>query len=82
MNPVVSLTSDGKLFEDPEKYRRLVGKLNYLTVTRPDIAFSVNIVNQFMSSPTVLHRAALEKILCYLKGAPGRGIVYTDHRHT
>ncbi|XP_075076631.1 uncharacterized protein LOC107793242 [Nicotiana tabacum] len=44
---------DGELFEDPEKYRRLVGKLNYLTVTRPDIAYSVSIVSQFMSSPTM-----------------------------
>ena len=82
MNPAVHLTKDGELFEDPEKYRRLVGKLNYLTVTRPDIAFSVSVVSQFMSSPTIHHWAALEQILCYLKGAPGRGIVYTNHGHT
>ena len=54
------LTRDGKLFEDLERYRRLVGKLNYLTVTRPDIAYSVSVVSQYMSSPTVDHWAAVE----------------------
>ena len=49
------LTKKGELFEDPERYRRLVGKLNYLTVTCPDIAYSVSVVSQCMSSPTVDH---------------------------
>ena len=63
------LTREGELFEDPERYRRLVGKLNYLTVTRPDIAYSVSIVRQYMSSLIVDHWAAIKQILCYLKGA-------------
>ena len=67
MVPVVHLTREGETFEDPERYRRLVGKMNYLTVTRPDIAHSVNIVCQYMSSPTVDHWVAVEQILCYLK---------------
>lgn len=82
MIPNSQLTEDGELFEDLEKYRRLVGKLNYLTVTRPDIAYFVSVVSQFMSSPTVHHGAALEQILCYLKRAPGRGILYENHEHT
>ncbi|KAM7465888.1 hypothetical protein LguiB_013450 [Lonicera macranthoides] len=82
MIPNVQLTKDGQLFEDPEKYRRLVGKLNYLTVTRPDIAYSVSVVSQFMSSPTIHHWEVLEQILCYLKGAPGRGILYANHGHS
>jgi len=82
MTPNMHLTGDGEQIEDPERYRRLVGKLNYLTVTRPDIAYSVSVVSQFMSSPTVHHWAALEQILCYLKGAPGRGILYANHGHT
>ena len=49
------LTREGELFEDPKRYRRLVGKLNYLTVRRPDIAYSVSVVSQNMSSPTVDH---------------------------
>ena len=44
------LTREGELFEDLKKYRRLVGKLNYLIVTRPDIAYSVSVVSQYMFS--------------------------------
>ena len=66
----VHLAREGETFEDPERYRRLVGKLNYLPVTCPDITHSVSIVSQYMSSPTVDHWAVTEQILCYLKGAP------------
>ena len=55
MVPGVHLTREGKTFEDPERYRRLVRKLNYLTLTRPDIANSVSVVSQYMSTPTVDH---------------------------
>ena len=81
MVPNSQLTKDGELFEDPERYRRLVGKLNYLTVTRPDIAYSVSVVSQYMSSPTVDWKT-VEQILGYLKGAPGRGILYSNHGHS
>ena len=70
MAPGVHLTREGELFEDPKGYRRLVGKLNYLTVTHPNIEHSVSVVSQYMSSPTVDNWAAVEHILCYLKGAP------------
>ncbi|KAL0545945.1 hypothetical protein IC582_015849 [Cucumis melo] len=82
MMPNQQLVKEEKLCKDHERYRRLVGKLNYLTVTRPDIAYSVSMVSQFMSSPTVDHWAAVEQILCYLKDAPGRGILYKNHGHT
>ena len=51
----VHLIREGETFEDLEKYRRLVGKLNYLTVTRLDIVHSVSIVSQYMSTSTVDH---------------------------
>ena len=67
MVPSIHHTREGETFEDPKRYKRLVGKLNYLTVTRPNIAHSVSVVSQYMSSPTVDHWAVVEQILCYLK---------------
>ena len=77
----VHLTREGEIFEDPERYRRLVGKLNYLSVTRPDITHSISVVSQYMSALTVDHWATVEQILCYLKGALGRGILYSNLGH-
>ena len=52
MVPSVHLTREDETFEDLERYRRLVRKLNYLIVTRLDIAYSVSVVSQYMSTPT------------------------------
>ncbi|RVW59781.1 Retrovirus-related Pol polyprotein from transposon RE1 [Vitis vinifera] len=83
MVPNVQLMpDDGDPFYNPERYRRVVGKLNYLTVTRPDITYAVSVVSQFTSAPTIKHWAALEQILCYLKKAPGLGILYSSQGHT
>ena len=53
------LTREGELFGDSERYRRLIGKLNYFTVTRPDIAHLVSVASQYMSSPTIDHWAVV-----------------------
>lgn len=63
-----------KPYADPLQYRRLVGKLIYLTLTRPDLCFAVNQVSQYMQNPTVYHWNMVERILRYLKGSPGQGI--------
>ena len=55
MVPSVHLAREGETFEYPERYRSLVRKLNYLTITRPDIVHSVSIVSQYMSALTVDH---------------------------
>ncbi|KAA3480134.1 Retrovirus-related Pol polyprotein from transposon TNT 1-94 [Gossypium australe] len=73
---------DNDSFEDPERYKRLVGKPNFLTITRLDIAYSIRVVSQFMSSPTVKHWAALEQILCYLNRTPSQGPLYQNYGHT
>jgi len=46
---------------DLKKYRRLVGKLNYLTITRLDISFAVGVVSQFLNSPRVAHLNAVTR---------------------
>ena len=52
MDPNVKLVpGQGESLGDPGRYRRLVGKLNYLIITRPDISFPVSIVSQFLQSP-------------------------------
>lgn len=61
-------TSDGAPLHDPTLYRELVGCLVYLTVTRPDIAYAVHIVSQFVSAPRTPHRASLLRILRYIRG--------------
>lgn len=66
---------------DREKYQRLVGKLIYLSHTRPDIAFAVSMVSQFMHSPGAKHFEAVYRILRYLKGTPGRGLLLKKHKH-
>ena len=60
---------------DKGSYQRLVGKLIYLAHTRPDIAFVVNVVSQFMLDPKEMHLKVVHRILEYLKGNPGRGIL-------
>ncbi|KAE9603169.1 putative RNA-directed DNA polymerase [Lupinus albus] len=64
------------LFHDPFLYRKLVGRLLYLTNTRPGISFVVQQLTQFMASPTINHHKALTRILRSLKGNPGQGLFY------
>ncbi|KAK8936568.1 hypothetical protein KSP39_PZI012702 [Platanthera zijinensis] len=70
------------LLQNPEYYCRLVGKLIYLTVTRPDISFAVGIVSRYMYSPRSSHLQAVERILRYLKTTPGQGLVYKTSSST
>ena len=63
-----STSGDGVL--DLSLYRRLIGKLLYLTLTRPDINYSIHRLNQFMSAPKMPHLQATYKILKYLKKTP------------
>ena len=59
-------------------YRQLVGILNYLTTTRPDIAYAVSILSQFMANLSEIHWNAAKKVLRYLKETMNFGILYTN----
>ncbi|KAJ9543887.1 LOW QUALITY PROTEIN: hypothetical protein OSB04_023594 [Centaurea solstitialis] len=61
------LPDDSPLLDDPSRYRQTVGPLPYATLSRPDIAFAVNKVCQFMHAPTENHWAGVKRILRYLK---------------
>ena len=66
----------GEKIKDVGRYQRLVGKLIYLTHTRPDITYDVSVVIQFMQNPTEDHMEAVYRILRYLKSAPGKGLSF------
>jgi hypothetical protein len=70
------LKHEGDPFTDVKTYRSLVGCLQYLTFTRPDIAYSVNTVCQFMQAPTDLHFLAVKRILRYIKGTLEYGVTF------
>ncbi|RVX10878.1 Retrovirus-related Pol polyprotein from transposon TNT 1-94 [Vitis vinifera] len=66
---------------DRGRYQRLVGRLIYLSHTRPDIGFAVSAVSQFMHIPTEEHMEAVYRILRYLKMIPRKGNII-DRRST
>lgn len=70
--------STPSLLEDPGPYRRLVGQLIYPTVTRPDLAYLVHVLSQFMGRPTVDHLNAAHKVLRYFKNNPAQGLFYSS----
>ena len=72
----------GDPLDSPNYYQKLVGKLIYLTITRPDISFAVSLVSQHMHAPTVVHLCMVKRILRYLKKTIGRGIVMRRNGHT
>ena len=69
----------GPDFKDVAEYRRLVGHLNCLAVTRPDLAYSVHLLAQFMQKPKLAHWDAALRVVRYLKGNPGQGILLRAH---
>ncbi|KAL9840999.1 putative RNA-directed DNA polymerase [Arabidopsis thaliana] len=78
MDPYVTLSKDtGVPLVSATPFRELIGRLLYLTITRPDIAYAVHKLSQFIQAPTDVHLQAAHRILKYLKGSPGQGLFYS-----
>lgn len=69
---------EGDELEEPNMYRKLVGPLIYLTLTRPDIAHSVGVASRFMQNPRKPHLDAIHRILRYVKGTINYGMRYEN----
>ena len=68
---------EGELLDDPTQYRRLVGRLLYLTITKPDITFAMHRLSQFMAKPRKPHYTTTLKVLLYLKNEPRKGVFFS-----
>ena len=69
---------EGKELKDPSVYRRLIRRLLYLTITRPDIIFAIHKLSQFMAKPRLPHLQAVNRVLHYIKGPPGQGLLFSS----
>ncbi|KAM2116753.1 hypothetical protein ACFXTH_009123 [Malus domestica] len=78
----LKLTIHGEALKNVTYYQRLVSKLIYPTITRPDITFAVSLVSQFMHAPTLEHLNIFKWILRYLKGSIDRGILMRNNHST
>lgn len=77
MDPNIHLNDvDGDPLPDVSMYRRLIGRLMYLTISRPDITFAVNRLSQFLAAPRTPHLNAVHHLLQYIKGTPVQGIFF------
>ncbi|KAK9675641.1 hypothetical protein RND81_11G020800 [Saponaria officinalis] len=70
------ITEDGTGLADARRFRSMVGGLNYLSHTRPDIVFSISVISRFMHNPTLHHYGAAKRILRYVAGTSDLGIWY------
>ncbi|XP_028063391.1 uncharacterized protein LOC114266673 [Camellia sinensis] len=66
---------------DSGRYQRLVGKLIYVSHSRPDIAIAVSMVSQFTHAPRTSHFEAVIRILRYLKSSPRKSLYFSKHGH-
>jgi hypothetical protein len=68
--------NEGDLVEDTTTYKRIVGSLIYMTITRLDLSYAIGVVSQFMQTPPKPHLDAMRRILRYIKHTLKCGIFY------
>lgn len=68
--------SNAPLLDDHSECRKVVGKLFYLTITRPDISYDVQTLTQYMTKPNTNHLVVIHKLLRYIKCTVGQGLLY------
>lgn len=68
-------------FHDPTIYRSILGALQYICLTRPDIAYIVNKLAQYMQHPQIVHWEGVKCVLRYLNGTSSYGILITPASH-
>lgn len=68
--------SNAIFLDDPTSYSRLIGRLLYLTMTRPDLSYSIQILSQFMDKPTQSHMDVAYQVWKYIKGRLDQGIFF------
>lgn len=69
---------DGQENVDPTLFINLIRSLRYLSCTRPDISFAVELVNCFMEKPSNVHMKTTKRILCYIKGTLDYGMFFSS----
>ena len=67
--------NNGTTATDATEYRRIIGGLQYLNLTRPDLSYSINKLSQFMHKPTSLHLQHLKRVLRYIKLTMNHGLM-------
>ncbi|XP_019236610.1 PREDICTED: uncharacterized protein LOC109216853 [Nicotiana attenuata] len=81
LDPALKLQADdGEYLQNPTLFRHVVGKLNYLTNTRPDLSFAVLTLSQYMQKPCVSHLSTALRVLKYVSSDPGKGILLDSRR--
>ncbi|WMV39106.1 hypothetical protein MTR67_032491 [Solanum verrucosum] len=71
-------TTNDPVYKDVTAYQRMVGRLLYLTITRPDISFAVQVLSQFMQRPKLSHWETALRLVRYIKNCHGQGILLSS----